>query len=96
MKIVIDMRGADEDGDGEILCYVLLPRVDRVVQFLKYGVGLKEGEPEYLLQPRHMKKKLGRISNRLYDLYFEEGKELDRKEFTSRFPGIGKHVILDI
>jgi hypothetical protein len=99
MKIVIDMRGPnmdDIDGGGEILSYVLLPRVDWVVQLLKYGVKLNKGEPEYLLQPRRMKKELGRTFYRLYDLYFEEGKELDRKEFTSRFPGIGKHVILDI
>jgi hypothetical protein len=95
MKIVIDMRGIDEDRDGEILSYVSLPRVNWVVQLLKYGVSLN-GEAEYLLQPRRMKKKLGRIFNRLYDLYFEEGEELNRKEFTGRFPGIGKPVVLDL
>jgi hypothetical protein len=95
MKIIIDMRGVDEDRDGEIMSYVSLPRVNWVVRLLKCGVELN-GEPEYLLQPRYMKKKLGRIFNPLYDLYFEEGVELDRKEFTARFPEIGKSVVIDL
>jgi len=95
MKIIIDMRSVDEDRDGEILSYVLLPRVNWVVQLLKYGVELN-GKPEYLLQPRRMKKNLGRIFNRLYDLYFEESEELDRKEFTGLFPGTGKPVVLNL
>jgi len=95
MKIIIDMRGVDEDRDGEILSYVLLPRVNWVVQLLKYGLELA-GKAEFLLQPRRIKKSLGRIFNRLYDIYFEEGKELDRKEFIGHFPKTGKTVVLDL
>ena len=94
MKIIIDMCGVDEDRDGEILSYVLLPRVNWVVQLLKYAVGLN-GKPEYLLQPRRIKKNMWRTFERLCDLY-EKGEELDRKEFTGRFPGIGKTVVLDL
>lgn len=95
MKIIIDMRGVDEDKDGEILSYVLLPRVNWVVQLLKYGVEVG-GKPEFLLQPRRMKKKLSRTFNRLYDLYLKEGEETDRQEFTRRFPGIGLPMPLDL
>jgi len=94
MKIIIDMRGVDEDRDGEIMSYVVLPRVNWVVQLLKYGVGVF-GQCNFLFKPKCIKKDLKRTFDHLYDIY-EEGKERDRKEFISRFPGSGEAVVLTL
>ena len=93
MKIVIDMVGLEEDKDGEILSYVIFPRNNLVVQLLKHGIGFF-GNCHFLLKPKRIKKDMRRTFNRLYDLYSEEGEEIDRKEFISRFPGTGEAVVL--
>jgi len=95
MKIIIDMCGVDEDRDGEIMSYVVLLKVNWVVQLLKYGVGVS-GQCNFLFKPKRMKKDLKRTFDHLYDLYSEESEEIDRKEFISRFPGTGEAVVLTL
>jgi hypothetical protein len=95
MTIIIEMCGIEEDKDGEILSYLLVPKTAWVIWLLKaFGVALDGGNNQ-LFQPRRAKNLNRGLLTRIHDAYCK-AEDVDRDELLKSFPKTGNDYIIHL